>query len=527
MSRQERRWCLALSVVVIILTSLPYLAGFASAGKDWTFTGFVFGVGDGNSYIAKMLQGADGAWLFRTPYSAHPGAGIVAFLPHLLLGKLAAGVEIHLQLVLLYHTARLVMIPIAILATYRFSAIFLAQRVWRQWATILAAVGGGLGWLLVASGQTALFGSLPLDLYSPETFGFLSFYGLPHLLLAKSLLLLALAFYLQPSVGWRNGVVAGLLLLGLGLVQPLTVISAYAGIGAHLAALLLARWLGSHQQPLGPWLRSAVAAIGISIPVVAYYAAATRFDPVVRQWAAQNILPSPHPLHYLMAYAVVLVPALLGARDLVRRESVLGLFLPAWFAALILLAYAPVTVQRRLADGAWVALAVLAARGISTLRWSDRWRRVAAALLLAAALPTTLILIGGGWWAVARPSVPLYRPAAEVRAMNWLADHAAPEQVVLASFDTGNVLPAWAPIRSVIGHGPETAGLAELRPKVEGFFGNAMTESERRALLVGQSVDFVLVGPEERKLGPWESIPPELRPVYDESGYTVYSVDEP
>jgi len=220
-------------------------------------------------------------------------------------------------------------------------------------------------------------------------------------------------------------------------------------------------------------------------------------------------------------------PALLGARDLVRRESVLGLFLPAWFAALILLAYAPVTVQRRLADGAWVALAVLAARGISTLRWSDRWRRVAAALLLAAALPTTLILIGGGWWAVARPSVPLYRPAAEVRAMNWLADHAAPEQVVLASFDTGNVLPAWAPIRSVIGHGPETAGLAELRPKVEGFFGNAMTESERRALLVGQSVDFVLVGPEERKLGPWESIPPELRPVYDESGYTVYSVDEP
>jgi hypothetical protein len=80
LNRAERRWCLALSGVVMVLTSLPYLAGYAGQGEDWTFSGFVFGVGDGNSYIAKMLQGANGAWLFRTPYSAHPGSGIVAFL---------------------------------------------------------------------------------------------------------------------------------------------------------------------------------------------------------------------------------------------------------------------------------------------------------------------------------------------------------------------------------------------------------------------------------------------------------------
>ncbi len=79
----------------------------------------------------------------------------------------------------------------------------------------------------------------------------------------------------------------------------------------------------------------------------------------------------------------------------------------------------------------------------------------------------------------------------------------------------------------VIGHGPETANLAELRPKVERFFGNGMTESERRALLEGQSVDFVFVGPEERELGPWRALPPELQLIYDEAGYAVYSVGEP
>ena len=69
MTRAERRWCLGLSVVLMLLTSIPYLVGFQEQRGAWAFTGFVFGVGDGNSYIAKMLQGAAGAWLFRTPYS--------------------------------------------------------------------------------------------------------------------------------------------------------------------------------------------------------------------------------------------------------------------------------------------------------------------------------------------------------------------------------------------------------------------------------------------------------------------------
>jgi hypothetical protein len=118
---------------------------------------------------------------------------------------------------MLFHLARLVMIPLAVLATYRFSAMFLPERTPRQWATILAVVGGGLGWLVVITGATDLFGSLPLEFYSPESFGFLSFYGLPHLLLAKVLLLLGLGFYLSSPAGL--GMAQPILFLLLGLVQ--------------------------------------------------------------------------------------------------------------------------------------------------------------------------------------------------------------------------------------------------------------------------------------------------------------------
>ena len=87
---REWRWAVLFSVFALAITTIPYLVGWAAAGEGWHFSGFVFGVEDGNSYIAKMLRGAQGAWLFQLSYSdeTHPAA--LMFLFHILLGKLAA-----------------------------------------------------------------------------------------------------------------------------------------------------------------------------------------------------------------------------------------------------------------------------------------------------------------------------------------------------------------------------------------------------------------------------------------------------
>lgn len=526
MTREERRWCFLLSVLLMVLTSIPYVVGFQAQRGAWAFTGFVFGVGDGNSYIAKMLQGEAGAWLFQTPYSSQDSPGILAFLPYLVLGKLAQGAELHTQLVVLFHLTRLALIPVLVLAVYRFSAVFLAEPTWRRWATALAVAGGGLGWLLALTGNIQVFDSLPLDFYSPESFGFLALYGLPHLLLARALLLLALTAYLETRQGLRSGLIAGVLLLCLGLVQPLTVLSAYAALGSHLLVLLILKMAGRSTISLGPWMRSAGLATAISLPLVAYYVVGSLSVPAFQQWAAQNVLPSPSPIHYLIAYALVLIPAIMGARDLIRSEGSLGWFLPAWLVALILLAYAPLTVQRRLIEGAWVALSILAARGLRTIPIETRNRRLLAGGLLAASLLTSILLLGGGLWQALHPFVPLYRPAEEVAAFEWIAEHAPAGAIVLASFDTGNALPAWAPVRSVIGHGPETANLAELQPEVERFFAGALSATAADRFLREQRVSFVLRGPLERELGDWVSLPSDrLHEVYDAAGYVIYAIE--
>ncbi len=98
---KERKTALIVAVIVSILTILPYLIGFISQGEEWRFTGFVVGVEDGNSYLAKMLSGAAGNWLFRSPYSSSPQKGVIAFLPYILLGKITSGPAQHEQLIVI------------------------------------------------------------------------------------------------------------------------------------------------------------------------------------------------------------------------------------------------------------------------------------------------------------------------------------------------------------------------------------------------------------------------------------------
>jgi hypothetical protein len=120
----ERRWVWIYAVLVMLVTAIPYFLGYASQGEGWRFSGFVFGVEDGNSYIAKMLSGAAGNWLFRTPYTTEPQRGVLAFLPYLLLGKLASHPALHEQLVALFHLFRILAGMLEILATYQFLAFF-------------------------------------------------------------------------------------------------------------------------------------------------------------------------------------------------------------------------------------------------------------------------------------------------------------------------------------------------------------------------------------------------------------------
>lgn len=522
------RWLWVIVDFTLVITTLPYILGFEAQGDTWQFTGFVFGVEDGNSYIAKMMRGAAGEWLFQTPYTAQPQAGVLAFLPYLLLGKLSAPPGQHEQLVVLFHLFRVVAGCLSILATYEFLAHFISGERWRRWAVVLIAWGGGLGWSLILVGRSSWLGSLPLEFYSPETFGFLAIYGLPHLAMARALMFWGLRGYLFPETApasINGGIFAGLLWLLMGLLQPLTVVLAWVVIAAYLAVLLIRILrsgddLGFERTNLKSiWLRSVYAGM-VSAPIVLYTFWRFNTDPFLRQWTTQNQILSPHPLHYLLAYGLLIPFAVPWFQCLWKEDAGQPWLLAAWTLIIPILLYVPYPLQRRLAEGFWVVLVILSVSAIERSQALQKFHRVFFLLF-----PSTVILIVGGFQQVLNPALPLFRPVAEIEAFDYLSQNAGNEDVVLASYETSNALPAWAANYVLIGHGPESVGLAELQPQLERFFSQGMTDSERLDLIAVYGVDYVFWGPSERHLGDWNPQEADFLDLqFSQSGYSIYRV---
>ncbi len=533
-TRPMKRWLWGFVILTILVTTIPYWVGFFRQGSDWVFSGFVFGVEDGNSYIAKMLSGAAGEWLFRTPYTTEPQNGFLAFLPYLLLGKLAGGAEMHLQLVVLYHLFRAFGIILYVFATYDFCRIFLSEERWQRWAVALATFGGGLGWISLLGVKTGGYEQLPLEFYSPETFGFLGVFGLPHLAVARAFLLWGLAGFFKNDnqKPFLHGLKTGVFWFLLGFMQPLTIVSGWAVIASGLVLDWIRIWLQKkkigtgHPNP-NEWTHRLWIACGmvlVSSPLVIYNFLSFTLDPFLKGWAQQNLILSPPAVDYLLAYGIALPFAAWGGVNALKAGDWKWSIPIAWILIFPILAYFPYPLQRRLPEGVWVAWIVLALYGIQCVK--RRWQ-IPALAILASGFLSTILFFSGSIWTVMTPAEPLFQPGAKITAYEYLADHVPPFSNVLSSYTNGNSLPAWAPLRVVIGHGPESVNLVSLEPQVKAFFSSSAINSQRIALLKNQRVQFVLVGPDD--------IPPSgadleklvpLQTIYSQDRYTIYQVQD-
>jgi hypothetical protein len=279
-------------------------------------------------------------------------------------------------------------------------------------------------------------------------------------------------------------------------------------------------------------------AIVTSLPVMAYNAWLFVREPVYAAWAAQNLILSPHPLHYLAAYGVLLASASLGLRGRPApglpaaagsgRLCLLRLLLPVvWVASMPVLVYLPFNLQRRLAEGVQVPLSLLAALGLLSGRLRGLGLRLAAgAVMVTLSLTNALLLVGNSLALRGQPA-PIYRDADEVAALDWLAGRVAPDDVVLAAYSTGNYLPARVGARVFVGHGPETVHSAEKQQLSARFFAPGTDNAWRCQLLAEYGVDYVFWGPAERSWGRAElSRAAYLRQVYAGAAgaYVIFEV---
>jgi len=610
---REWRWIILAGLLVVAVSSIPYLVAWSFATPDRVFSGCILLFEDCASYLAKMRQGAEGAWLFHISYTpeTHPGALFFPF--HLILGKTARflpGGNLGAKLILACHLARVVFGLAFLLMAYRFLAAFTRRLAVRRLAWLMVAWGGGLGWLLAGLGKTRWLDSPPLDLFLAEGFGFIAVYGFPHIAAAQSLLLggflcllgawggnlatkergspkavhspqertetnaqqldvprIAIGAPRARSLRWAG--LAGLVWLLMGLIIPFYVAVAWAVAGAGWIVLAVREGLGAtRSRPLGfprgrltrerpsgptqgtgepgstegpkglvvserlppitrrlPCKKAALAGIAmlISAPVVIYSGWRFTSHPVYAAWAAQNRILSPHPLHYLAAYGMPLALGGLAAKDVWNDRGNAWLAL-AWVAVVPILVYLPVNIQMRLLTGVQIPLSFLAACGAVAL-WNTGRRWLPVTALASMTLTSLFILVSSSVWMVRQP-FPSFRDRAELVALDWLAAHTQPGDVVLTAYDTGAYLPARVHARVLAGHDLEAMDATEKKAMIDRFFDRAADDPWRERFLDQYGIDYVFWGPAERDLGRFDPHTAQyLRQAYQSEDYIVFRVE--
>ena len=482
-------WIAAASVLVVAVTTLPYLLAY-HVPPDHVFTGILVNPADGNSYLAKMREGWLGSWLFTLPYTAAPGPGVFIFTYYLLLGHLARWTGASLDLV--YQLARAVGGLAMLLSAYAFIERVCDSRAWRVCAWLFFAIGSGLGWLAVA------FGGFTSDLWVAEAIPFLAVFVNAHFALATALLLW---IFIWTVPGISTGAVSATRLVlialattALGQVQPLALLS----IGLTLAGILA--WLLLQKRLTWPILLPALVCGLFAAPWVLYDAAVSYLHPILAQWSAQNFTPSPPLADLALSGGVLLLLALPGAAIAARRRSDRDMALLIWLGLGGLALYAPFALQRRLSLGLWMPLALLATVGLQFAIWprlSRAWRPLVLALIAVLVLPSNLLVYAATLGAVQRRDPALFLTQAEWSAVAWLAVHADPGAIVAASPDMSLIIPARTSARVVYGHPFETVAAAAHRQAVEDFYSGRMPAAE---FVHEYNVSFVVWGGRERAL---------------------------
>ena len=546
MNVSRREWLLALvvSLGLVVILSLPYFLGHSLARPGTFFTGLVMNPEDSQSYFAKMLQGYDGQWLYRIPFTpeSHRPAFIGGF--YLALGQMAR--FLNLSLVQIWHLARAVAALFLFLITFGFIAKFLERPRWRWTAFLLAIIGSGLGWLFLIMNQAQWLGDFLVDFRMPESHLFFTALTYPHEAAGTGLLLAVFWLLLEAlnaaTRAWLYALVAGLANLALGIVYPFLVF--LVGTSAGLYWLYL-----SIQRRRLLWRKAGLAAIVfvVPLPLFLYYAYTYQVNEVFRVWAEQAATLSPPWPHYLVAYGLLLIPAVLPLLRSSWREQIDDwlAFLWLWVIAAAFLLYAPLGQQRRFVQGLQVPLSILATVGLKSvvLPWLQATRpfqRLASrprysvdgltSLLLFALVAFAAISSLYLWADVTAMTTivqpyPFFRTDEEAAAVDWLRANADPDEVVLTTYETGNFVAARSGLPVVIGHWAETNNWSRRLADTNAFYDASAGDNWRQDYLSANDVRYVWHGPLERLIGDYDpGRSAYLRSVYDGSETTIYVV---
>lgn len=513
-------WISAVSIFILLWSSIPTWAGHQLETSDLRFRGIYFDTQDYAVHIATMEAGRQGEWAyqFRFTTEAHRPAYLKLF--YVALGHVSRWISLPSEFT--YHFARWLLGIGALVALYRLMQQIFSDRFWARTAFLLAATGSGLGWLQLIFNWTP--GPItPMDFWLIDDYVFFSLSIFPHFAFVTAAMCITLYQWLAflKKTDWKNVAFIGLTAILVQFTNPI----AFATIDVSLLGATLFSWWKTRNIRRKDIVALFVIAVA-QLPLLAYNFFVLSNDPLWSQFTAQNKTLSPPPIYYLLGFALFWIPALVGCVMAFRtKQNALGAAI-FWIICGFVLAYAPVYIQRRFLQNITIPFAILATMGI--IKFFEiaatrnpalsRWRFYLVMLFI---FLTSVSSIQIGVSQVAYLQTypkDLFYPASLDRAITWFGENAQRNDFVLASEQTSQVLAQKAGLRAYMGHEMETLHYEEKLAEVEGFFQGNLPG------LVGKPIKWVVYGPLEKQLGPGFEVPSQLELVYDSQELQIYQV---
>ena len=524
-SRQWPRFALVLAAIVAVISLLPYLLAYLWTPPGHHFAGFFFIADDATTYLAKMRQGADGAWLWNDPYTSEPHAGVFLFSFYLLFGHLAA--LLHLPLIATYHLARISGAIALVLAADQLCRRLLPREL-RRLALVLVLLASGAGFLAQAMGNPSALGTRveALDLHLPEISGWYSILAIPHFTWATALIIVALLGLLRiaDAPAWRPLAVASAALIALTAIHP-QMIPVLGVIWVAYQGVLLA-W---GERPSFRSIAAQLLPFLATIPLLAYNAWILFRDPTIAEWARQWRHQAPGPVSLVVSLGLPLLAATVGMVVVWRRRDRGLALLFVWPPLVLALLYLPniANIQRRLLDALYVPVGILAALGIRTL--TSRLRRARArrieAILITSCCLSSLIVLAIALRFASGAFAEAYVGDDSWKAMQWLSSNHQPGDRALSSPGAGQLLPAWAGVSVYVGHYSETLDYFQKIRNVSEVLKPDAPEATVRAFLHDNAITMLYWGPDETLTGFQPASQPYLEPIHQEGAVTIYRVN--
>ncbi len=536
LTKKEIRFILLVSLILIIITCLPYLYGYLIKGDLFYVGSYVFSSGDNPVYFSFIEQIKQGNFLLDNLFT-NETEQIKLFNPFWLIIGLIAKI-FKFSTFFAYQLFRIILIPIFLFVLYKFISFFLSDYslLRKKLCFLYSLFASGLGiFSVLLSGEMSYsnYHNLSMDLWVPEASNFLILSYSPHFIASIILIILTFYFFFR-AVEEKNlklGLGAGMSALLLFSFHPFFVPTIYSITFIYLIFLFLINKKIEFKAVL-----NYLVLVVVSLPAVFYYFYVVLIDSFLQIKAWQNICLTPGGMIFFISYGFGLFFAVFAIGYLIKRKKMSNknLFLIIWFCVSIILIYAPFNFQRRLTEGFQIPLTILAFIGlVISYDFLKIKSKLFKNLNLWGILPVFILLFCFSnvivyFWNFKFLNLklePIYMQKEIKQALDWYKDKTGFEETILAGRINANLLPGIIGRRVYLGHWVETINYTDKMIKLNHFFKDNQDDLAKKEFLKENKIDYMLYSEEEKKMGDYDpSAKDYLKEVYKNEKVSIYKV---